>query len=177
MPVIFTPQPPPLLPQPSVAPPPVPIPASNYYQQHAQHTPYQIPIVSPQVANYQQPQNKQQQPYQQQFQYEQGQTEVQRQQDQNRVKEVEPEEEHVLARQIEEKTARLQTLKDQRQASVGSPVLTERYSRGPQAGFTATAPDNAGNLPPRINPQYIQPVASSGYVDEHAGPRNPQLQN
>ncbi|KAF9367999.1 hypothetical protein CPC16_005818 [Podila verticillata] len=169
--------PPPLLPQPSVAPPPVPIPTSNYYQQHAQHTPYQIPIVSPQVANYQQHQNKQQQPYQQQFQYEQGQTEMQRQQDQNRVKEVEPEEEHVLARQIEEKTARLQTLKDQRQASVGSPVPTERYSRGPQAGFTTTAPDNAGSLPPRANPQYIQPVASSGYVDEHAGPRNPQLQS
>jgi len=96
--------------------------------------------------------------------------------EQNRVKEAQLEEELVLARQIEEQTVRLQMLKDQRQAIEASPVPSERYSRGPQAGFTATVPDNEKSLPPRANPQYIQPVAGSEYVDEYLGPRNPQLQ-
>lgn len=126
----FTSQPPPLLPQSSVAPSPAPTPASNYYQQHAQNTPYQIPIVNPQVADYQQYRDQQEQPYQLQFQYEQSQREqLQRQQEleQYRVKEAELEEERVLARHIEEQMTRLQSLKVRRQASDESPVPSERY--------------------------------------------------
>lgn len=177
MPVAFTPQPPSLLLRPSVAPPPAPIPASNYYQQHTQHTPCQIPIVSPQIANYQQHQNRQQQPHQQQFQYEQGQREqMKREQEleQLRVEEAQLEEELVLERQIEEQMTRLQTLKGRRQASDGSPVPRERFTRGPQAGFTTTMPDNARRLPPRAKPRYIQPVVSDEYEDQPTGPRSPQ---
>ncbi|KAF9322868.1 hypothetical protein BG006_001988, partial [Podila minutissima] len=151
----------------------------------------------------QQQQQQYQQQYQQQIQYEQTQQNDQREQErrgleQQRIKQAQLEEELALARQIEEQMARLQTLKDQRQASeVGSPVSTERSSQGPQIAVSYPAPPFKGEdesyvLPPstatmpgearnsqivhsHMNPQYTQPVEGDEYVDEHTGPRNPQL--
>ncbi|KAF9272145.1 hypothetical protein BGZ74_005410, partial [Mortierella antarctica] len=162
MPVVFTPQPHPLLPRPSIAPPPTSIPVNNYYHQQTHQPPYQIPVVGPQAAAFQQQQQQQQ--HQQQIQYEQTQQHDQREQEkqrelkQQRIKQAQLEEEFILARHIEEQMARLQTLKDQRQSSeVGSPVPNEGDYRGTQIDIQYAAAPHVQDE----SRSYVQPPSAA----------------
>lgn len=132
MPVVFTPPPPQLLPRPSIVPPPASVLMTNYYQQQPQHTPYQIPIVTPTVPVHTQQQLYQQ--YEQRHQEQQQEQQKQKELEQNRVKQAKLEEELVLARQIEEHVTRLQSWKDQAPATVVSQVPDDCSPRGPQDG-------------------------------------------
>lgn len=104
--VLLTPRPALSIPQLSGAFPPASVTATNQHRPEPQQAPYQLTVVSSPAITYQQ---------------------------QQRVREAQLEGEHILAhqiedqtRQIEEQTARLQLLKEQRHASeVRSPVPDE----------------------------------------------------
>lgn len=200
MPVVFTPQPPPLL-QHSAALSPVSIPATNYHQQLPQTT-YQIPIIHPQNAPSPQQPNHQQQ-YQQpaliEQRHEQQQEHRQQEElDKQRVKEAQLEQELQLARQTEERMARLHVLKDQRQVSVGSPVYDERYPPGgpqvtvlypvappvkdedesyvrpPSTAATWGEGRNPQAIQPHMIPQYTAPVEREEHAYDRTVAGNPQ---